>query len=722
MSTLTPTLSFKVKGLEWHIQSQTEFELKLRAVHDGLEGWFRVVITAKNAAATTFLQTKSAFAIHQNQSSLQAHLLPDGPTKTGLVFLRHQPLKTLTLHWHAPTEIGDAPEFTISVSKVSTASAWFHMLTYVSKRHAEQGGSKSYIYRISRARTKRAGVDVALEKLIKEYQPQLSHQLISCEPYTYWQQHKEPELKTLTANVQPYPLVPFTIIIKAKKSSLHLLQTLQSIQQQHHSNWQVFICQMPADPSNELKHCIAKDARINQTDDIHIDAKRWYLFVDAGDLLAADCLSIFANKLSESPAALLYSDHDGLNTKLERIEPAFKPQWNPDLLMHQNYIGGAFTVKGNLLSHLQQQPQWALFNHYVLLLEAISQIKPQERAQSIHRIARVLFHQAKSNQKLGYSLGTVKQIKTLLQKLAQMNGEQILKIDKAKADHIFHLRYVIPSPQPMVSLIIPTRDSLEITRTCVNSILHLTYYPNYEVIIVDNQSEQPETLAWFKQISKLDKVRVISYDKPFNYSAINNFAVAHAKGSVIGLINNDTEVINKSWLTEMLQHVCRPDIGCVGAKLYFHDDTVQHGGVILGLWGLAGHSHKNYLRYEPGHQSRLLSVQNLSAVTAACLLIRKSVFEQVGGLEEEHLTVAFNDVDLCLKVLEAGYRNLWTPYAELYHYESKSRGKEDTPEKKAREQSEIRFMQQKWPTILADDPNYNPNLTHASEDFTIAIV
>ena len=203
---------------------------------------------------------------------------------------------------------------------------------------------------------------------------------------------------------------------------------------------------------------------------------------------------------------------------------------------------------------------------------------------------------------------------------------------------------------------------------------------------------------------------MLAYDYPFNYSAINNFGARHAKGTVIGLVNNDIEVINPEWLTEMVSQCLRPEIGCVGAKLYYSNDTVQHAGVILSLGGVAGHSHKHFPRNHPGYFHRLSLVQTLSAVTAACLLIRKEIFDLVSGLDEKNLKVAFNDVDFCLKVREAGYRNLWTPYAELYHYESISRGAEDSPEKIARFTQEVNFMKAKWTDYLERDPFYSPNL------------
>ena len=247
----------------------------------------------------------------------------------------------------------------------------------------------------------------------------------------------------------------------------------------------------------------------------------------------------------------------------------------------------------------------------------------------------------------------------------------------------------------------------------------MTSYSNFEIIVVDNGSEQPETLEYFEQITS-DSIRLLPYDAPFNYSAINNFAVQQARGSILGFVNNDIEVISRNWLTEMVAHALREDIGCVGAKLYYGDGSIQHGGVILGIGGVAGHSHKRSPRNDTGYHGRLHLVQNLSAVTAACMLVRRSIFNEAGGFNETDLAVAFNDVDFCLKVRALGYRNVWTPYAELYHHESASRGKEDTPEKIKRFAAEIQFMKDSWPEALSRDPYYSPNLTLEREDFSIA--
>jgi GT2 family glycosyltransferase len=281
----------------------------------------------------------------------------------------------------------------------------------------------------------------------------------------------------------------------------------------------------------------------------------------------------------------------------------------------------------------------------------------------------------------------------------------------------------VPDPAPLVSLIVPTRDRVEILRPCVDAVLERTDYENYELLILDNQSRCPDTLAYLSEVAARDsRVRILSWNRPFNYSAINNYGVGRARGDILCLLNNDVEPINAGWLREMVSHACRSEIGCVGAKLYYPDDRIQHAGVILGIGGVAGHSHKYHRRDSEGYFSRLTLVQNLSAVTGACLVVRKTVYQQVQGLNEQDLPVAFNDVDLCLKVREAGFRNVWTPYAELYHHESVSRGHDDTPAKKARANREADYMRSRWGDLLIADPAYNPNLTLVYEDFSLRTI
>ncbi|TXH66919.1 MAG: glycosyltransferase [Thiothrix sp.] len=391
--------------------------------------------------------------------------------------------------------------------------------------------------------------------------------------------------------------------------------------------------------------------------------------------------------LSQHPeAVLVYPDEDQLDRAGNRIKPWFKTDWNHDLFLNQDYISQGFVCRRSWYEqHLSMFQSLGTSQALAFLLPSLS------RQQILH-LPLVLLH-----------------------KLYGGQASQLIEPFSATRTN----RFQLPEPQPLVSLLIPTRNKLDILKPCVESILEKTSYRNFEILILDNQSSDPEILEWFQTIQSHDQVRVLAYDHPFNYSAINNYGVKQAKGSVIGLINNDVEVISENWLNELLTHACRQEIGCVGAKLYYSNGQIQHAGVILGLGHVAGHAHRFAERNADGYFGRLKLVQNYSAVTAACLVVRREIYEQVGGLNEQDLAVAYNDVDFCLRVQAAGYRNLWTPYAELYHHESVSRGEDDTPEKKARFDKEVAYMRATWAKELENDPYYNPNLSRVREDFSI---
>jgi len=271
-----------------------------------------------------------------------------------------------------------------------------------------------------------------------------------------------------------------------------------------------------------------------------------------------------------------------------------------------------------------------------------------------------------------------------------------------------------------VTIVIPTRDRVDVLRKCVEGLLDRTDYPDFEIVIIDNQSKEPETRAYLDQLTRDLRIRILSYDAPFNFSAINNFAVARATGSLLCLLNNDIEVINHDWLTEMVSHAVRTGIGAVGALLYYPDGRIQHGGVVTGLGGVAAHIPTGLHRGDLGYLGRAALAQNLSAVTAACLVMPKAVFEEVGGFNEKDLAVTFNDVDLCLRIREAGYRIVWTPYAELYHHESASRGSDIDPDNAARSKAETAYMLRRWNHGLDHDPYYNPNLRLDGPAFDLA--
>jgi GT2 family glycosyltransferase len=282
------------------------------------------------------------------------------------------------------------------------------------------------------------------------------------------------------------------------------------------------------------------------------------------------------------------------------------------------------------------------------------------------------------------------------------------------------VRRALPDPAPRVSLIVPTRDRVELLRNCIDDLLHRTDYPDLEILIVDNASVEPETLAFFDTLAAEPRVRILRQDGPFNFSALNNHAVTQATGSLIGFINNDIEVIEPGWLAEMVSHAARPGVGAVGAKLLYADGKIQHAGVILGVLGVAGHTHKGFNRHDYGYFARLQLCQNLSCVTAACMVMPKALFEKIGGFDARNLAIAFNDVDLCIRIRQEGHQVIWTPYAELFHLESASRGSDLTPENRDRFAAEVKYMLDRWGDVLRSDPYYNPNLSLDATDFSLA--
>ncbi len=445
---------------------------------------------------------------------------------------------------------------------------------------------------------------------------------------------------------------------------------------------------------------------------------------DHDDTLARTALYEVAAEIDAHPdAQFIYSDEDKIDVEDRRFDPYFKPDWNPDLNNAQNYTSHLSVYKGELIRSLggfrkgfEGSQDWDLF------LRAMEKIP----ASAIRHIPKLLYHwravPGSTALQLAEKAYPIEAARLALAEHFKRRGETV-ELVPVPGDH-WRVMYPVPSPAPFVSLIIPTRNALKLVRQAVQSILAVTDYPNFEIVVVDNESDDPETIAYLDGLAKggNPRVRVIPYHAPFNYSAINNFAVRECKAQVVGLLNSDVEAIDRGWLSEMVSQACRPGIGAVGAMLYYPVNTVQHAGVILGLGGVAGHPYKDFPRGDQGQKNRLRLVQNYSAVTAACLVIVKDRYLEVGGLNEKDLAIAFNDVDLCCKLVNAGYRNLWTPHAELYHHESATRGTDNTPQKKARFQAEIDYMTNTWGNMLMTDPAYNPNLTLVGEDFSTAYI
>jgi GT2 family glycosyltransferase len=437
--------------------------------------------------------------------------------------------------------------------------------------------------------------------------------------------------------------------------------------------------------------------------------------LDHDDELSPQALYLVVKTINKHPELdLLYSDEDKLDPKGNRTAPYFKPDWNPDLLQSQNYINHLSVYRASIVRELGGFREGVDGAQDWDLAFRVTESIP---VSHIYHIPYVLYHW----RIISGSSSMSKHEKQYAVDAQHKAIEDHLSRTAANADvqwlgQYWRIKYRIPEPTPLVSLIMPTRDGYELIRRCVESIYEKTSYRKFELIIVDNGSTEERVLQYFDLLAREKRARVIKYSKPFNYSAINNFAVGQAQGQIIGLINNDLEVITEEWLEEMVSHVVRPEIGAVGAKLLYPDNTLQHAGTILGLGGVAGHWFKRFPNGYAAQFNRPNLVQNLSAVTAACLLVRRSIYESVGGLDENELKVAFNDVDFCIKVRQNGYRNLYTPFAVLYHHESASRGLDNTPEKRARFAHEISVMKQRWGEHLSYDPAYNPNLTQDKED------
>lgn len=529
--------------------------------------------------------------------------------------------------------------------------------------------------------------------------------------------------------------VLFSVIVPLYNTpEKYLREMIESVQAQTYPKWELCL----ADGS-DVEHAYVekicdeyakKDTRIrynklkknegiseNTNHCLRMATGNYIALFDHDDLLHPSALYENMCVIEEQDADFIYSDENTFsNTPADAYCPHYKPDFSPDTLRSYNYICHFSVFKRSLLNQVGLfRKEFDGSQDYDMILRLT------EKAKVIAHIPKIIYywraHPASVASNISaktYCLDAAKKALAEHMERVGLSGN----VEDASIPSVYKMNYDIKG-NPMISILIPNKDYIEDLSKCINSILEKSTYNNYEIIVIENNSELESTFAYYKAIEQNEKVRVVYWESEFNYSAINNFGAKYAQGEYVLLLNNDMEIISPDWLQEMLMFAQREDVGAVGAKLYYPDDTVQHAGIIIGIGGVAGHSHKNFARDAYGYSSRLQLAQNLSAVTAACMLIRRDVFDTVGGLDEG-FKVAFNDVDLCMKIREAGYLIVFTPFAELYHYESKSRGYENTPEKVARFNSEIQRFYSKWdPALEAGDPYYNPNLTLRTEDFAI---
>ncbi len=514
-----------------------------------------------------------------------------------------------------------------------------------------------------------------------------------------------------------------------------LEKAIESVMAQLYENWELCL----ADDASTEKHVkitldqyAGKDVRIkvkylekNQgisaasNEALSMATGEFIGLLDNDDELTVDALFENVKLLNAHPDAdMVYSDEDKIDIDGKRCKPHFKPDWSPDMFLSHMYTCHFGVYRKSIINKIKGfRKEYDGSQDYDLVLRFI------EKTERIYHIPKVLYHwriipgsAALSTDAKSYAYVAGKKALSDYMKRNRIDGE----VENGLFTGSFRVRRKIQGT-PDISIIIPFRDKASVLKKCVHSILKKSSYKNYRIFLVNNRSKKTETFKFLEEIKRNPAINVIDYDREFNFSTINNFAVSNTESEYILFLNNDTEVISPGWIEAMIEYAQRDDVGCVGALMYYPDDTVQHGGVIIGFGGVAGHSHVQCRRYFSGYMGRLNVVNNLSAVTAACLMTRRSIFEEIGGFDE-NITHAFNDVDLCLKIREKNYLIVYTPYAELYHHESLSRGYEDTPEKKKRFKREVDYINMKWgKTIEKGDPYYNPNLTLEGEAFSIRI-
>jgi len=516
---------------------------------------------------------------------------------------------------------------------------------------------------------------------------------------------------------------------------IFLIDMMESVINQTYPHWELCI----ADGGSNKKHIKetlenykSKDKRIkvkylsenkgisiNSNEGISLATGEFITFLDHDDTLVPFALFEVVKAINENDDVdFIYSDEDKISEDgKKRFDPHFKPDWSPDTLRSYNYPIHLSVFKRDILEQVGYfREGYDGSQDYDIILRVT------EKAKKIIHIPKVLYHWRISKFSTAWNQYTKMYAFTSAKKALQEHVER-LYIDATVMDGsffgVYRVKYKIEN-NPLISIIIPNKDHSKDLEKCIKSITKKSSYKNFEIIIIENNSFEQKTFTLYDELKKYGFIKIIEWNnKPFNYSQINNFAVKYVSGEILLFLNNDTEVINSDWLECMLEHIIRQEVGAVGAKLYYPDNTIQHAGIIVGVGGVAGHSHKYFPGNSYGYFSRLKIIQNLSAVTGACLMVRKDVFNDIGGFDDKY-SLALNDVDFCLKLREQGYVIIWTPYAELYHYESKSRGYENTIEKKERFKEEIRIFNEKWKDLLAKgDPFYNINLTLEREDFSI---
>ncbi|WP_130471104.1 glycosyltransferase [Candidatus Magnetaquicoccus inordinatus] len=512
---------------------------------------------------------------------------------------------------------------------------------------------------------------------------------------------------------------------------------VESVLRQIYPHWELCIADdASSDPRMAvcLQHYLSLDSRIKvifrpqqgqisaaSNSALSLATGEYVAFLEQEDQLSEQALFwVVEAILRHSDLAILYSDEDAIDDSGERHSPCFKCDFNYDLFLSQNMVRHLGVYKRSLLQQTEGfRTGYEGAQDWDLLLRCLEHVQPQQ----IFHLPIILYHcrlqQHSLPEQKESQPSAVRAAEKALRDYCQRRNLAAQPLPLANSGY-FRICYALPKAAPLVTLIIPTRNNHHLLNACVQSLLTKTDYPHWQIVLIDNGSDAPETLDLLDSCSQHPQIEIIRDNSPFNYSALHNRVIPLLDTPLIALLNNDITVIDSHWLQEMVSLLLQPGVGIVGARLWYPDDTIQHGGVILGLGGVAGHAHHRYSLQDADYFGRLRLTQAFSAVTAACLLVRKEIYLAVGGMNEEDLAIAYNDVDFCLRVGELGLRTVWTPFANLYHHESASRGAEDSPEKQARYAKEVAYMRQRWGAKLDQDPAYNPNLSLERADFSLS--
>ncbi len=538
--------------------------------------------------------------------------------------------------------------------------------------------------------------------------------------------------------IKEQPLV--SILVPVYNPDLNLLEAaISSVKNQIYERWELCLADDASDDPKvrpRLEQAAADEPRLKLTfretnghiaactnSALQLATGTWCALLDQDDLLTEDALAQFALELDRHPAAgLIYSDEDKIDETGARSSPYFKPDWNPELFLGQNFINHLGLYRTALVREVGGfREGFEGSQDYDLVLRCLERLE----ATQIRHLPRVLYHW----RMVSGSVAAAPDAKPYAREAARRAIAEHLerkgiagKVEASPENPEAHrVVYSLGEKIPAVSIIIPFRDRVELLQRCLESIRTQTDYPDFEFVLVDNGSKEKSTLDFLKTQEMGSKTKVLRDNKPFNFSRLTNQGAAVARGEILLFLNNDIEATEPGWLRELVSHAARPEVGAVGARLWYPDGTLQAGGVILGLGGVAGHAFPHLKRGRGGYFSRALLQQNISAVTGACLAVRKELFEKVGPFDETNLSISFNDIDFCLRLTAAGYRNVWTPFANLIHAESASRGHQPTKREQAHFVSEATFMQKKWGFELLHDPAYNPNLSLNLPGFELAV-